>query len=70
MVSVRHLLKESRMFTTQTGGKGCAGVGVTVTGRICDIHVPWPAVHGGERDKKGQVTCSCYTRSLHLARFI
>ena len=47
MVSMRHLSKESRMFTTQTGGKGCAGVGVTVTGRMCDVHVPWPAVHGG-----------------------
>ena len=31
MVSVGHFLNEGRMFTTQTGGKGCAGVGVTVT---------------------------------------
>jgi hypothetical protein len=40
------------MYRTRTGGEGCAGADVTVTGRRCDAHF-----RRVQRDKMGQVTC-------------
>ena len=52
------------MYRTRTGGEGCAGVGVTVTGRRCDAHF-----RRVQRDKMGQVTCLVIPARL-FARFI